>query len=167
MKRRVIFLCTGNSARSQMAEAWLRHIAGDRFDVVSAGTEPSCVNPLAIAVMKERGIDMSGHTSKPVGQFIRETFQVLITVCDNAKEKCPIFPGARKRIHWPLEDPAAAMGDEAQRLAVFRRVRDEIEARVRAWVAEQMARDLAEARRLFAEMGVTGWMTTRGRSKHE
>jgi len=137
MKRRVMFLCTGNSARSQMAEAWLRHVAGDRFDVVSAGTEPSRVNPLAIAVMKERGIDMSGHTSKPVDQFIRETFHILITVCDNANEKCPIFPGVLKRTHWPLEDPAAAFGDEAQRRAVFRRVRDEIEARVRAWAAEQ------------------------------
>jgi len=136
MQRRVIFLCTGNSARSQMAEAWLRHLAGNRYEVVSAGTEPTSVNPLARAVMKERGVDISAHTSKAVGQFIGETFHVLITVCDNAKEQCPIFPGVLQRIHWPLDDPATSAGDDAQQLAVFRRVRDEIEVRVRAWVAE-------------------------------
>jgi len=124
-----------------MAEGWLRHLAGDRYEVVSAGTEPTSVNPLAIAAMKERGIDISAHTSKPVGQFIRETFHILITVCDNAKEKCPVFPGVLKRIHWPLEDPAAAVGDDAQKQAVFRHVRDEIEARVRAWLEEQVGRD--------------------------
>lgn len=136
MKPKVMFLCSGNSARSQMAEGWLRHLAGDRFEVVSAGTEPSSVNPLAIAAMRERGIDISGHHSKPVGKFLGETFGYLITVCDNAREKCPIFPGALKRIHWPLEDPAAAVGTEAERLAVFRRIRDEIETRVRAWIQE-------------------------------
>jgi len=139
MTPKVMFLCSGNSARSQMAEGWLLHLAGDRFEVVSAGTEPSRVNPLAIAVMRERGIDISGHHSKPVGKFLGEHFQYLITVCDNAREKCPIFPGAVKRIHWPLEDPAAAVGREEERLAVFRRVRDEIETRIRAWIQEQSA----------------------------
>ena len=138
MKRRVMFLCSGNSARSQMAEGWLRHLAGDRFEVVSAGTEASSVNPLAIAAMAERGIDISTHKSKAVGQFLGETFHVLITVCDNAKEKCPIFPGVLKRVHWPLEDPAAALGSDAERLSVFRRIRDEIEARVQDWLKEQV-----------------------------
>jgi len=132
-----MFLCSGNSARSQMAEGWLRHLAGDGFDVVSAGTEPASVNRLAIAAMAERGVDISAHTSKPVAQFLGETFHVLITVCDNAKEKCPIFPGVLKRIHWPLDDPAAAVGGDAERLMVFRRIRDEIEARVRGWLQEQ------------------------------
>jgi arsenate reductase len=135
MKRRVMFLCTGNSARSQMAEGWLRHIAGDRFDVVSAGTAPSTVNPLAIAAMKERGVDISAHTSKSVDRFAEETFDVVITVCDNAKETCPVMPGVRARMHWPFEDPAAAVGDDAQKLAVFRRVRDEIATRVGDWLA--------------------------------
>ena len=135
-KPKVMFLCSGNSARSQMAEGWLRHLAGDRFDVVSAGTEPSGVNPLAVAVMHERGVDISGHTAKAVGTFLGESFAYLITVCDNAREKCPIFPGAVKRIHWPLDDPAAAVGSDAERKAVFRRVRDEIEARIHAWLQE-------------------------------
>ena len=137
MKRRVMFLCSGNSARSQMAEGWLRHLAGNQYEVVSAGTEPSAVNPLAIAAMNERGIDISTHTSKPLARFLGESFQVLITVCDNAREKCPIFPGVLKRIHWPLEDPVAARGSDDERLAAFRRIRDEIETRVRAWLNEQ------------------------------
>ena len=137
MKPKVMVLCSGNSARSQMAEGWLRHLAGDRFEVVSAGTEPSSVNPLAIAVMRERGIDISGHRSKPVDEFLGETFGYLISVCDNAREKCPIFPGAVKRMHWPLEDPAAAAGQDEERLAVFRRIRDDIETRVRAWIQDQ------------------------------
>ncbi len=136
MKCKVMFLCSGNSARSQMAEGWLRHLAGDCFDVVSAGTEPSSVNPLAVTVMHERGIDISGHTSKPIGKFLGESFAYLITVCDAARERCPIFPGAVKRIHWSLEDPAAAVGSELERKAVFRRVRDEIETRIRAWLQE-------------------------------
>jgi arsenate reductase len=135
-KRKVMVLCSGNSARSQMAEGWLRRLAGDRFDVVSAGTEPRSVHPLAVAVMREREVDISGQTSKPVGRFLGENFAYLITVCDNAREKCPIFPGAVKRIHWPLDDPAAVVGSEVQRTAVFRRVRDEIEVRIRAWLQE-------------------------------
>ena len=137
MNPKVMFLCSGNSARSQMAEGWLRHLAGDCFEVVSAGTEPSTVNPLAVEVMRERRIDISGHTSKPVGKFLGESFGFLITVCDTAREKCPIFPGAVKRIHWSLEDPAAATGSEAERTAVFRRIRDEIESRIRSWLRDQ------------------------------
>ncbi len=133
-KPKVLFLCTGNSCRSQMAEGLLRHVAGDRFEVVSAGTEPSTVNPLAIAVMREIGIDISGHRSKSVGGFLREHFAYVITVCNSANERCPIFPFAVMRLHWPLDDPAAAQGSEQERLAVFRRVRDEIAERVRAFV---------------------------------
>ena len=122
----VLILCTGNSARSQMAEGLLRHDAGDRFTVESAGTKPSHVRTEAIAVMKELGIDISGHRSKSVEEFARTEFDYVLTVCDNAKESCPVFPGHANRLHKNFEDPAAAEGTEAARLAVFRRVRDEI-----------------------------------------
>ena len=125
-KKRVLILCTGNSARSQMAEGLLRHDAGDRFTVESAGTKPSHVRTEAIAVMKELGIDISGHRSKSVEEFARTEFDYVLTVCDNAKESCPVFPGHANRLHKNFEDPAAAEGTEAARLAVFRRVRDEI-----------------------------------------
>lgn len=131
---RVLFLCTGNSARSQMAEGFLRRLAGDRFEVASAGVEPSHVNPLAIAAMREVGIDISAHKSKSAGSLLGQHFSYLITVCDNARERCPIFPGVSQRLHWPLDDPAAALGPEAHRLAVFRRVRDEIEERIRSFI---------------------------------
>ena len=125
-KKRVLILCTGNSARSQMAEGLLRHDAGDRFSVESAGTKPSTVRPEAVAVMKELGIDISGHRSKSVDEFAGRQFDYVLTVCDNAKESCPIFPGQSKRLHRYFEDPAAIEGSEQERLAVFRRVRDEI-----------------------------------------
>ena len=130
-KKRVLILCTGNSARSQMAEGLLRHLAGDRFEVESAGVEPSRVRPQAVAAMRERGVDISGHRSKSVDEFAGQEFDYVITVCDNANERCPVFPGRTARIHWSFDDPAAAEGDEAARLAVFRRVRDEIEGRLR------------------------------------
>ena len=130
-RKRVLILCTGNSARSQMAEGLLRHLAGDRFDVASAGVAPTQVRPEAIAVMRELGIDISHHRSKSVDEFLGQDFDYVITVCDNANEQCPIFPSNTKRIHWSFEDPAAAAGDEQVRLAVFRRVRDEIFDRVR------------------------------------
>jgi arsenate reductase len=126
MKKRVLILCTGNSARSQMAEGLLRHDAGDRFEVQSAGTRPGQVRPEAIAVMKELGIDISGHRSKHVQEFADQSFDYVLTVCDNAKETCPVFPGHSHRIHKGFEDPAAIQGTEVERLAVFRRVRDEI-----------------------------------------
>ena len=125
-KKQVLILCTGNSARSQMAEGLLRHDAGDRFGVESAGTKPSQVRPEAIAVMKELGIDISGHRSKSVDEFAGRKFDYVLTVCDNAKESCPIFPGHANRLHRNFEDPAAVKGSETERLAVFRRVRDEI-----------------------------------------
>jgi arsenate reductase len=126
MKKRVLILCTGNSARSQMAEGLLRHDAGDRFEVESAGTKPGRVRPEAIAVMKEIGIDLSGHRSKSVNEFADQNFDSVLTVCDSAKESCPIFPGHGTRIHHSFDDPAAIEGTEEERLAVFRRVRDEI-----------------------------------------
>ncbi|MBI3782873.1 MAG: arsenate reductase ArsC [Deltaproteobacteria bacterium] len=134
-KPKVLFLCTGNSCRSQMAEGLLRQLAGERFDVVSAGTEPSTVNPLAIAAMREIGIDISSHRSKSAAEFLREHFAYVITVCDSANERCPIFPFATKRLHWSLDDPATATGTTAERMPVFRRVRDEIAERVRDFVS--------------------------------
>jgi arsenate reductase len=134
-----MFLCTGNSARSQIAEGYLRHLAGERFEVVSAGTEPSTVNPLSVEVMREAGVDLSGHHSKPVTEFLGQHFTYLITVCDGAREKCPIFPGAVKRLHWPLTDPAAVEGSEELRRQAFRRTRDDIAARVKTFLAETVA----------------------------
>ena len=125
-KKRVLILCTGNSARSQMAEGLLRHDAGDRFEVFSAGTEPSQVRPEAIEAMKEVGIEISGHRSKGVEEFRGQRFDYVLTVCDHAKESCPVFPGAVKMIHHNFEDPAAVAGSEEERRRVFRRVRDEI-----------------------------------------
>ena len=126
MKKRVLILCTGNSARSQMAEGLLEHDAGDRFEVESAGTKPGHVRPEAIAVMKELGIDISDHRSKHVDEFRDQSFDYVLTVCDNAKESCPVFPGHSNRIHKAFEDPAALQGTEDERLALFRRVRDEV-----------------------------------------
>ena len=134
MKLKVLFLCTGNSCRSQMAEGFLRHWAGDRFEVASAGTHPSTLNPEAIAVMREVGIDISHHRSKEIGEFLSQHFNYVITVCDRAKESCPIFPGATYLHHWPLDDPAAVQGPPEQRRAIFRRVRDEIADRVRQFI---------------------------------
>jgi arsenate reductase len=133
---RVLVLCTHNSARSQMAEGLLRTLGGDRFDVASAGTVATRVHPLAIRVMSEIGIDLGRHTSKTLDRFLGEPWDYVITVCDQAGERCPIFPGRATRIHWSFEDPSAASGDEAERLAVFRRVRDAIGQRLRAWLAE-------------------------------
>jgi len=126
--QRVLILCTGNSARSQMAEGLLRRLAGDRFEVESAGTKPTSVRPEAIAVMKELGIDISGHRSKHVDEFRDQEFDYVLTVCDNAKEICPVYPGHTNRLHHSFEDPAAVEGPEEERLAAFRRVRDQIRA---------------------------------------
>jgi len=129
---RVLVLCTGNSARSQMAEGLLRHDAGERFEVASAGTKASFVRPEAIAVMREVGIDISGHRSKNVDEFDGQKFDYVITVCDNARENCPVFFGAAQRLHHDFEDPAAATGSEEERLAVFRRVRDQLRTYLRS-----------------------------------
>jgi arsenate reductase len=126
VKHRVLILCTGNSARSQMAEGLLRHDGNGRFDVESAGTKPSLVRPEAIAVMNEIGIDIRSHRSKSVDEFARQYFDYVITVCDNARESCPLFFGPSKKLHHSFEDPAAVTGPEEERLAAFRRVRDQL-----------------------------------------
>lgn len=137
-KTRVLFLCTGNSARSQMAEAFLRHYGDHCFEAYSAGLEPKGIHPLTRRVMEEIGIDISNQRSKDVMEYLgRLHFGYVITVCSNAEERCPIFPGNSIRLHWPFPDPAAATGSEEERLAVFRQVRDAIEARVRAWIEEE------------------------------
>jgi arsenate reductase (thioredoxin) len=132
-KKRVLILCTGNSARSQMAEGLLRHDAGDRFEVFSAGTKPGQVRPEAVAVMRELGIDISAHRSKGVDEFAGQSFDYVMTVCDNARETCPVFPGRAVLIHRNFEDPAAVQGSEEERLAAFRRVRDEIRQYLQAF----------------------------------
>jgi len=125
-KLRVLILCTGNSARSQMAEGILRHDGGDLFEVYSAGTKPGFVRPEAIQAMKEIGIDITHHRSKGVGEFQGEPFDYVITVCDSARESCPTFPGVLQRLHWSIDDPAAVEGTEEARMAAFRAARDEL-----------------------------------------
>ena len=133
-RKRVLILCTGNSARSQMAEGLLRQMAGDRFEVASAGVSPTHVRSEAIAAMREIGIDISNHRSKAVDEFTGKDFDYVITVCDNANKQCPMFPCHTKRVHWSFDDPAAAQGDEEARRSVFRRVRDEIHHQLRLFV---------------------------------
>jgi len=136
-KNSVLFLCTGNSARSQMAEGLLRHLAGERFEVASAGTHPAGLNPGAVAVMRELGIDISHHRSKKIDSFLGRRFEYVITVCDRAKETCPVFPAASSLLHWSFDDPAAAHGSSEERLAVFRRVRDEIAENLRRFIEQK------------------------------
>ena len=133
MKERVLFLCTGNSCRSHMGEGWLCHLGGDRYESLSAGAKPSgYVHPLAIKAMAEVGVDITQHRSKSITEFDGQTVDVLVTVCDNARESCPTFTGAKRTIHHSFDDPARATGTDEEKLRVFRRVRDEI----RAWVEE-------------------------------
>jgi arsenate reductase (thioredoxin) len=131
-KTRVLFLCTPNSARSQMAEGLLRDLAGDQFEVMSAGTEATHVRPLAVRAMEEIGVDISGQESKTLDRYLDQPFDYVITVCDDANEACPFFPGAQNRLHWSFEDPSRAEGSDEERLEVFRRVRDGIKDRVQA-----------------------------------
>ena len=134
-RQRVLFLCTGNSARSQMAEGLLRHIAGDQFEVFSAGTRPVGLNPNAVTAMSEIGINISGSRSKSVDEFAGQRFDYVFTVCDNAKESCPVFPGGGKKLHESFLDPAAAPVDK--QLGVFREIRDQIAHRLRKFVREE------------------------------
>ena len=136
-RMRVLFLCTHNSSRSQMAEGFLRVLGGEHYEVFSAGTQARGVNPLAVRVMAERGIDISesaGHRSKTLQEFRGQPMDLVVTVCDEAAEECPFFPGARRQEHWSFTDPSAATGTEEERLTVFRQVRDAIEARLRGWL---------------------------------
>ncbi len=139
MKRNVLFLCTGNSCRSQMAEALLRARGGERYEALSAGMEPKGVHPFTLRVLEEIDVPTAGLESKHVSQFLGHIqVHVLIVVCDGANESCPrIFPGMRERLFWPFDDPASATGIEAERLEVFRRVRDEIDQRIRTWLATE------------------------------
>lgn len=134
-KQTVLIVCTGNSARSQMAEGLLRHEGGDRFEVFSAGTKPSIVRPEAIAVMSELGLDISRHRSKPVEEFVGQPLDYVITVCDSAKETCPVFPGNLRRLHWPFDDPAGVAGSVDDRKAAFRKIRDQIHRRIKVFLA--------------------------------
>jgi arsenate reductase len=129
-KERVLFLCTHNSARSQMAEGLLREFGGDRFEVYSAGTEATRIRPLAIKAMAELGIDISGQESKTLDRYLEEPFDKVITVCDDANESCPVFFGAKERLHWSFPDPSKATGTEEEQLAVFRSVRDAVRERI-------------------------------------
>jgi arsenate reductase (thioredoxin) len=135
-KQSVLFLCTGNSARSQMGEAWLRYYAGDEFEVHSAGLDPSVVNPFTIQVMGEKGIDMSAHHAKSVREYLgKKAFTYVITVCSSAEDRCPsTFLGQLHRLHWPFDDPAAVQGSDDEKLAKFRQIRDEIETKINEWL---------------------------------
>jgi len=135
--KRVLFLCTHNSARSQMAEALLRQAAAGRFAVESAGTEPDALHPLAVRAMAEQGVDISSQRSKDVRRFVEDQFDYLITVCDEAGERCPVFPAAARQLHWSLPDPSAARGSEAERLAAFRDVRDRLASLISEFLLEQ------------------------------
>ncbi len=137
---RVLFLCTGNSARSQMAEGLLRSLGGPDFEVFSAGAEPKGLHPLAVEVMREASVDISGQRSKPLDAFLGQNFDYVITVCDRALDRCPTFPGDNERIHWGFDDPTVETGDAAKRLAIFRRVRNELGERLRIWVTVQRKR---------------------------
>jgi arsenate reductase len=138
-KIKVLFLCTGNSCRSQMAEAFLRHYGGTEFEAYSAGLEPKGIHPYTVQVMQEIGISLAGQRSKDVTEYLgRMHFGYLITVCANAEEKCPTtFPGVGQRLHWAFDDPGAAQGSAEEKLRVFRQVRDQIEQRIKAWITEQ------------------------------
>ena len=129
-RRRVLFLCTHNSARSQMAEGLLRHLAGDRFEAFSAGTEQTRVRPLAIRAMNDLGVDISGQESKTLDRYLDQEFDAVITVCDQANESCPVFANAKSRLHWSFPDPSRATGTEEEQLAVYREVRDAIQQRI-------------------------------------
>jgi arsenate reductase (thioredoxin) len=130
MKQRVLFICTHNSARSQMAEGLLRHLGNERFEVFSAGTEATFVRPMAILAMAESGIDISHQQSKTLDRYLGDSFDDVITVCDTAAEACPVFPGAAERRHWSFEDPSKATGSESEQLQVYRQVRDQIRSRI-------------------------------------
>jgi arsenate reductase len=135
--KKILVLCTGNSARSQMGEGLFRHDGRGAYEVESAGTKPGHVRPEAIAVMKELGIDISGHRSKSVNEFEGQAFDYVVTVCDNARDNCPVFPAGTARIHWSFEDPAAVQGTEEERLSAFRRIRDQIRERVAQFFLER------------------------------
>ena len=170
--KRILVLCTGNSARSQMGEGLFRQEGGAQVEVFSAGTKPTLVRPEAIAVMREIGIDISGQRSKSVDEFAGESFDFVVTVCDNARDVCPVFPAGTQRIHWSFEDPAAVKGGEQERLTAFRRIRDQIRERVKSFFRDQVgsrgedhgggAVGECEGRVSRTEIGVDGGATDDG-----
>jgi len=136
-KKKVIFICTGNACRSQMAEGLLRHMAGDKFEVYSAGSHPSRLHPASVAVMAEWNIDITHHTSEPINDYLETGIDIVITVCDNAQQICPTFPGNVKRIHWGLDDPYHGWGAEPEDLLPYREIRDELKDRIKVFLTEQ------------------------------
>ena len=136
-KKKVIFICTGNACRSQMAEGLLRHMAGEKFEVYSAGSHPSRLHPASVAVMAEWNIDITHHTSEPINDYLETGIDIVITVCDNAKQICPTFPGNVKRIHWGLDDPYHGWGAEPEDLLPYRETRDELKDRIKVFLTEQ------------------------------
>ncbi len=136
-KKKVIFICTGNACRSQMAEGLLRHMAGDKFEVYSAGSHPSRLHPASVAVMAEWGIDIARHTAEPIDDYLETGIDIVITVCDNAQQICPTFPGNVKRIHWGLDDPYHGWGAKPEDLLPYREIRDELKDRIKVFLTEQ------------------------------
>ena len=136
-KKKVIFICTGNACRSQMAEGLLRHMAGDKFEVYSAGSHPSRLHPASVAVMAEWNIDITRHSSEPINDYLETGIDIVITVCDNAQQICPTFPGNVKRIHWGLDDPYHGWGAEPEDLLPYREIRDELKDRIKVFLTEQ------------------------------
>ena len=136
-KKKVIFICTGNACRSQMAEGLLRQLAGDKFEVYSAGSHPSRLHPASVAVMAEWNIDITHHTSEPINVYLETGIDIVITVCDNAQQICPTFPGNVKRIHWGLDDPYHGWGAEPEDLLPYREIRDELKDRIKVFLIEQ------------------------------
>ena len=135
MKKKILFLCTGNSCRSQMAEGFLNNLGRERFIAFSAGSKPSSINPFAVRVMQEKGIDISNNKSEHLDKYLSDVFDYIITVCDNAKDSCPIFPGNHNKLHWDIEDPAEYAGTEEEILNFFRTIRDKIESNVREFIS--------------------------------
>ncbi|MFW6131792.1 MAG: arsenate reductase ArsC [Candidatus Aminicenantaceae bacterium] len=135
-KKKILFVCTHNTARSQMAEGLMNSLYGNEYEAASAGTEPTTINPYAVQVMSEIGIDISNHRSKSIYEFTEQKFDYVITVCDHAKETCPFFPGGMKRLHFSFEDPASFKGNKADTLSFFRRIRDEIKLRLETLIKE-------------------------------
>ena len=138
-KEKIIFICSGNACRSQIAEGLMRNLANDKFEVYSAGAHPTKVHPAAITVMNEVGIDISFHTSDPISLFINESIDMVVTVCDNAKKACPVFPGKAERIHWSIEDPFQRWGSDPGDLVNFRRTREDLNARIKNLIKSRLA----------------------------
>ena len=136
-KKKVIFICTGNACRSQMAEGLLRHMAGNKFEVYSAGSHPSHLHPASVAVMAEWGIDIARHTAEPIDDYLDAGIDIAITVCDNAQQSCPTFPGNMEQIHWGLDDPYHGWGAEPEDLLPYREIRDELKDRIKVFLTEQ------------------------------